>query len=108
MLSVFRSSGSQWPVSRLLTERSWQAPRMGSPRRLRVMSQIASKSPLMNSTGWRRPPPWGAARAYAMLALSFKYQALAGRNPWTRNASTRASKSAGGQSAGSGAVGGAR
>jgi mannose-6-phosphate isomerase-like protein (cupin superfamily) len=52
--SVLRSSGSQWPAGRFVTERSRQVRRMGSPRRLRVMLQIPSNSPLTNSTGCRR------------------------------------------------------
>jgi len=73
---------------------------MGSPRQLRLMSQIPSQSPLMNSTGWLRRPPSGAEWAKAILALSFRYQALAGRKPRAWNASTKASKSAAGQSEG--------
>ena len=59
--SALRSRGNQWPDGRLVTERSWHVLRMGSPRRLWVMSQSPSKSPLTKSTGWRSRPPSGAA-----------------------------------------------
>lgn len=81
---------------------------MGSPSRVRVMSQMASKSPLANKTGWWRRPLSGALRAYAILAASLRYHAFPGRNPVARNISTSALKSAAGQSAGSGAIDGAR
>src|ERR1017187_4732464 len=46
-LSALRSRGNQWPDGRLVTERSWQVLRIGSPIRLRFISQIPSNSPLM-------------------------------------------------------------